>query len=129
MFRLDGIGEDMEIAGFIVTDNLFEGGPEAMSGFGIILGQEMGPWRGRDIPIAGNAVGYTLWEWLVIDDCVSVDGLTVRDNIRFNTGGEYRLRSADGVGGVFSGNEEADEGQWDARRETVISGLDAARTR
>lgn len=117
MFRLDGIGEDMEIVGFSVTDNLFEGSPQAMSGFGIIIGQEMGPWRGRDILVAGNAVGYTLWEWLVIDDYVSIEGLTVRDNIRFNTGGGYRLRSGDSVGGfLFSGNEEADEELWNARR-------------
>ena len=122
MLRMDGHGSGMQVVNFCVTDNLFEGDPSAMNGFGLIVSQEMGPWAGRDIVISGNAVGYTLWSWLVIDGYTAIDGLTVRDNIRFETGGEYLLLSENSVTGyAFLENEEADAAEWNARREELVS--------
>ena len=110
MFRVDGIGEGLRVENFTVADNVFEGDPSALSGFGIIISQEMAPWTGRNIAVCGNTVANTLFGWLVIDDYTFIDGLTVRDNTWSNAGGEYLLRSADDVGGyVFSGNEGTGE--------------------
>ncbi len=117
MFRMDGYGSDMQVINFNVTDNLFEGNPTAMSGFGIIISQEMGSWSGQNISITGNAVGYTAWNWLVIDDYVSINHLSVQDNIRFNVGGEFLLRSEDHVSDYqYSGNEEVDGEHWNMIR-------------
>lgn len=124
MFRMDGHGSQMQIADFSVTDNLFEGNPSAMNGFGIIVSQEMGSWFGRNIVISGNAVGYTAWNWLVIDDYLSIDGLTVEDNLRFQTGGDCLIRSGDAIREAsVSRNEEADGERWQARREEMLSRL------
>ncbi len=126
MFRMDGHGSDMRVSNFSVTGNLFEGSPSAMSGFGIIVSQEMGSWSGQDITISGNAVGNTAWNWLVIDDYTVIDGLTVQDNILYSVGGEYRLRSEDDVRAyTFSGNEEADGERWRELREEMLSRFSA----
>ena len=117
MLRMDGHGADMRVENFTLTDNLFEGDPDAMSGFGIIVSQVMGTWSGKDIRIAGNAVGNTLFNWLVIDGYTSIDGLTVQDNAYHDAGGEYKLRAENDVSGyVFSGNEEAGVDQWLVKR-------------
>ncbi len=121
MFRMDGHGSEMQVEHFSVIDNLFEGSPSAMSGFGIIVSQEMGSWYGKDIRIVGNAVGYAAWNWLVLDDYLSIDGLTVQDNLRFNAGGEYQIRSESDVSDyLFSGNEEVDKVRWNIRREEAL---------
>ena len=118
MFRMDGHGEDMEVIGFRVEGNWFEGSPDGMSGFGVIVSQVMGTWSGRDILITGNAVGNTLFSWLVIDGFTAVDGLTVKDNVFYNAGGEYILRSGENIVGYsFSGNEEAGGERRNALRE------------
>ena len=84
---------------------------------GIIVSQVMGTWSGKDIRIAGNAVGNTLFNWLVIDGYTSIDGLTVQDNAYHDAGGEYKLRAENDVSGyVFSGNEEAGVDQWLVKR-------------
>ena len=115
MMRMDGHGSDMYVRDFTIADNLFEGDPDAMNGFGIIVSQAMGTWSGQNISITGNAVGNTLWNWLVIDGYTTIDGLTVQDNLYHNTGGEYRLCSSEDVTGyVFSGNEEADSERWNS---------------
>ena len=117
MFRMDGHGADMRVENFRVTGNLFEGDPDAMSGFGIIISQTMGTWSGENINIAGNAVGNTLFSWLVIDGYTSIDGLSVQNNVYHNAGGEYKLRSENDVSGyVFSDNEEATIDQWMVKR-------------
>ncbi|MBQ2029162.1 MAG: hypothetical protein II481_06955, partial [Clostridia bacterium] len=117
MLRMDGHGADMRVENFTLTDNLFEGDPDAMSGFGIIVSQVMGTWSGKDIRIAGNAVGNTLFNWLVIDGYTSIDGLTVQDNAYHDAGDEYKLRAENDVSGyVFSGNEEAGVDQWLVKR-------------
>ncbi len=122
MFRMDGIGSDMQVRNFSVTDNLFEGSPSAMSGFGLIIGQEMGSWSGQDISITGNAVGYTSWNWLVMDDYTFIDNLEVRDNMLFQTGVEYLIRSEEKIGVcVLSDNEEADGERWRVRREKTMN--------
>ena len=122
MFRVDGHGGGIRIDRFSVTDNLFEGSPSAGSGFGVIISQEMDGWIGQDITVAGNAVGNTLWNWLVLDGYASIDRLAVRDNIRFNTGGEYVLRSEENVSGYeYSGNREADAESWSALREAFLA--------
>ena len=121
MFRMDGIGSDLQVVNFSVTDNLLEGSPERLNGFGMIISQEMGPWTGRNISITGNAVGYAAWNWLVIDDYTAIENLTVQDNIFFQTGGEYRLRSgSDVTGSVYAGNEEADAERWSMLREEFL---------
>ena len=126
MFRMDGHGSDMQIVNFSVTDNLFEGDPSAMSGFGMIISQEMGSWAGQNISITGNAVGYTLWNWLVIDDYTFIENLTVQDNIRYNTGGEYRIRSENDVSTyLFSGNEEVGLDVWNTRVKKQTDGTSA----
>ena len=118
MMRMDGHGSDMFVQDLTITDNLFEGDPDAMSGFGIIISQVMGTWSGKDIRITGNAIGNTLFNWLVIDGYTAMDGLTVQDNVYHNAGGEYRLGSEENVVNyVFSGNEEADGERWNALRE------------
>ena len=119
MLRMDGHGSDMQVFGFRVTDNVLEGDPAAMNGFGLIVSQEMGPWSGRDIVISGNAVGNTLWNWLVIDDYTSIDGLTIQNNI-WHQAGEYRLRSESDVSSYsFSRNAEADSEVWKQRLEEL----------
>ena len=124
MFRMDGHGSEMQVVRFSVADNLFESSPSAMSGFGIIISQEMGSWSGQDIRITGNAVGHTAWNWLVLDDYTAIDGLTVRDNLRFNTGGEYLIRSGETVSNyVYADNEAADPERWAARQEEIQSQL------
>jgi hypothetical protein len=121
MLRMDGHGSDMQVIDFTISDNLFEGDPSAMNGFGIIIGQEMGSWSGQNISVTGNAVGNTLWNWLVIDDYTSIEGLTVQDNTTFNVGGEHMLRSETDINGLtFSGNTEADEDLWEALKQTII---------
>ena len=116
MFRMDGIGPGMQVVNFSVENNVFEGSPSAMSGFGLIISQEMDPWTGRNISITGNAVGYTSWNWLVIDDYAFIDHLTVRDNIRFHTGGDILIRSESDINAfLFSGNGEVDGEQWHRR--------------
>ncbi len=115
MLRMDGHGSDMQVINFSITDNLFEGGPASMSGFGIILGQEMGTWSGQNINITGNAVGNTLWNWLVIDDYTSIEALTILGNTVFNVGGESLLRSESDITGLtVSRNAEADSESWES---------------
>ncbi len=124
MFRMDGHGSDMQVSRFNVTDNLFEGNPSSESGFGIIISQEMGSWAGQDIRITGNAVGYTAWNWLLIDDYTSIDQLVVQDNVRFNNGGEYQIRSDTDVSNyTFSGNEAVDHERWNALRNEYMAHL------
>ncbi|MBQ7183311.1 MAG: hypothetical protein IJR97_04930 [Clostridia bacterium] len=85
MLRLDGHGTDLEIFGFTVENNLFEG---EGSGFGIILGQEMGPWIGRNVTVRGNTIKHTAFGGLVLDDYIRIDGLDVKDNVFEDTGEE-----------------------------------------
>lgn len=121
MFRMDGHGSEMQVVNFSVTGNLLESRPSAMSGFGIIVSQEMGSWFGRNLRIAGNAVAYTAWNWLVIDDYLSIDGLTVEDNLRYQTGGEFQVRSMNDISGYSAlRNEEANAEGWNARREEQL---------
>lgn len=113
MFRMDGIGSNMQIINFCVTDNFFEGNSAARSGFGLMIGQEMGSWTGENISITNNAVGRTLWNWLVIDDYISISHLLVQNNVVFDVGGEYLIRSEDDVSNcLFSDNEEMASEQW-----------------
>ena len=122
MFRMDGHGDGIQIVNFTVADNFFEGSPSAQNGFGLIVSQEMGPWMGRNISITGNAVGNTFWNWLVIDDYIAIDSLTVQDNIRFNTGGESQLRSLDDVSGyTCSGNSEVSGEEWNLYRKQYLA--------
>ena len=121
MFRMDGHGAEMQVIDFKVQDNLFEGDPNARNGFGIIISQEMGSWTGQNIRITGNAVGYTSWNWLVIDDYIAIDQLTVQDNLRFETGGDCRIREEKDISGfVCSGNEEVNEERWGLYRERCL---------
>ncbi len=124
MFRMDGFGSDLQVFNFSVNDNLFEGDPGARNGFGIIIGQEMGSWTGRNIRVTGNAVGYTCWNWLVIDDYAAIDQLVVQNNIRHETGAEYRIRNENDVSGfACSGNEEADDEQWRIYRGSYLADI------
>ena len=122
MIRMDGLGSDMHIVRFSVTDNLFEGKASAKSGFGLAVGQEMGSWTGQDIRVTGNAVGRTSWNWLVIDDYTRIDNLEIRDNTLFDIGGECRLRSESDVSGyAFSANRDVDEEAWHALRDELLA--------
>lgn len=84
MLRMDGIGSDMQVVNFSVTENVFEGHQNQMNGFGIILGQEMGTWSRQNISISGNAIGNTLWNWLATDNYTHIDQLTATDNLCFH---------------------------------------------
>ncbi len=116
MLRMDGIGSDMQVVNFTVTENVFEGRPNRMNGFGIILGQEMGPWSGQNISISGNAVGNTLWNWLVTDNYTHIEKLTIKDNVFFNVGGESHFLSEEDIAGyLYADNEEADSESFRSR--------------
>ncbi len=124
MFRMDGHGSDLQVIHFSIVDNLFEGNPAARNGFGIIIGQEMGSWAGQDIRITGNAVGYTSWNWLVIDDYTAIDQLAVQENTRFETGDECRIRDEHAVSGYACfGNEEVDDAQWRTDRGRYLADM------
>lgn len=124
MLRMDGHGSDMQVINFSITDNLFEGNPASMSGFGIIIGQEMGSWAGQNISITENAVGNTLWNWLAIDDYTSIDGLTISNNTVFSVGGEPMLRSENDITGLtVSGNTEADSESWESLKQAINSSV------
>ncbi len=123
MFRVDGIGSGMVLCDFSITNNLFESG-DGTSGFGIIVGQAMDAWSGKDIVITGNAVGNPLWNWLAVDHYTSIEGLTIRDNLFFNAGDGCRIRSEDDVSGyVFSGNEAVGGNRWNEIREEMLTQL------
>lgn len=126
MFRMDGIGSDMKVENFTVTDNVFEGRPSQMNGFGIILGQEMGTWSGRDISIIGNAVGNTYWNWLAADNYTHIDHMTVKDNMFFSVGGECMIRSEGDIDGyLYADNEETDSESFRSRCRELQARLDA----
>ena len=97
------------------------------SNFCVQLGGDAGSMfrmdgHGDGISITGNAVGNTSWNWLVIDDYIAIDSLTVQDNIRFNTGGESLLRSLDDVSGyTCSGNSEVAREEWNLYRKQYLA--------
>lgn len=121
MFRMDGGGSEIVVENFTITGNIFEGSRSSYSGFGIIVSQEMVTWSGRNISITDNAIGYARWNWLVIDDYSTIDGLTITGNKRFETGGEYRIRDATAVSGyTYSGNDRVTAEEWQRIRDASV---------